>query len=1264
MRINAPLLLIFTLFLFSIAFASNPIVPSNILTYVPIQLSNSQNSIYPQNSQIMLTVNSLAYESYESNTLQNIEFFYSNGTLIPSWLEGNSLNEKQTTNLYTSQNTIYWLRIFPANSFLGNDASNTIYMGIAMTSTNLLGTRITGESPLLSSSYGQYDNGNNVFSSYWNFAGGSAPSGISSSVSSGSVTFGNGVVVKGSTSSTGGENEVSTASDTVSTNTIYEFYGAVPTDAASASWTWSEYGFTESPTCGSGFFECSPYLFTDYGYGSGGIELYDSFGGTQTTNQYGSTGYINGMFGFALSSNSYYSYENYSTIRASATGTSTISSGTMYFAAGLGNNAGSFAPNGLTIYYLRARDYPGSGISLAQTFNQPIASTQISLSNSIVANAISLIAGSPSDNALITATCTFGDTCKIYNQQGNVLASGTNTVTLAYNTLPLGYSTLYANDITLGSLSGNVYIRRVATVNSLAITLTNTQNYAIPANAQLDIAFSGHNYTSVESNTLNNTILYFQNGTVDYSWLEGGVTASVEYSANVLSTSANVFFWFKVPSSTFLPANTGVATTNVLYMGFGTPGVNLMDGNFTGEAPQLSVNYAQYDNGAKIFNYYLVNPTSLAGFTTSGDATLSTSGVPTGSYFDTPNAFSATDNSDNNYLYGSSSAFAPGNVITYWFNVPESSLGDLFFMASSSGAGQFSRIDERGSNTDSGILSASSWSSWTGSGNIQNPALGSWDKVDVIMTNSISATMYDTPTSNTPLGTLGSASSGPITVSYDGNFFGINSDSGGVSSPPDYWDAIIVRDYLPGGSVILSTPSTASYYVAPTSPSISPSSQTIVPGENVVITTSGISGGISPYTYQWYASPNSIPAETAANALEANDIIGTGTSNGRAQSPNISITTGAETPLLNYYFVLYVTDSYPTTVSSPAAEVSVVGSLTQSTGGSNAPASYATTISDNINSSLTSAQPVVSLTGGGQYHQNQLPVSITASNPTTSFSFSCNVTINGYQYNYQNDVYGLGFGIPCGTQQSSNSKSIEIIYGSGRKIQTQNTTNATVEQNQTIQNVSVEKTTTQNSTVQIQQKQVTVKITVAQTQNQSVEICNQTSPNGYTMNYPEIGSSFQFSQSSTGCFDFSAFNVTSVTNPKVPGKTTLLVINVSTTSPAKEVNATVSYPCGAYSLSPAPYILLNSSWHEIIPYTINASSCTISFMMPFDPILAILENQQPIVQPTNVSTSNQPSPSTTSTKNGSTELEVEIGAVLLILVIIILAARKRKKSKK
>jgi hypothetical protein len=108
----------------------------------------------------MLQVDSANYSASEASNLQNVEFFYANGNIIPSWLESGNSN--------TATNTIYWLSL---SGGIAAGSSVTVFMGFAAPSVNLLNAQTTGEAPQLSTSYGQYDDGANVFTLYDNFAG-------------------------------------------------------------------------------------------------------------------------------------------------------------------------------------------------------------------------------------------------------------------------------------------------------------------------------------------------------------------------------------------------------------------------------------------------------------------------------------------------------------------------------------------------------------------------------------------------------------------------------------------------------------------------------------------------------------------------------------------------------------------------------------------------------------------------------------------------------------------------------------------------------------------------------------------------------------------------------------------------------------------------------------------------------------------------------------------------------------------------------------
>ena len=146
--------------------------PSTLTTYEPITLTNTQSSATPSPFQQMVNFTSAdpGFSSIATGNFgQNVEFFYYNGTTIPSWLEN-----------YTSTNALWWLKI----AAIPGGSSETVYVGFAPTLTNLFNTVNDGEAPQLTCpnpneanittsncpEYGKYDDGLDVFLYYNNFS--------------------------------------------------------------------------------------------------------------------------------------------------------------------------------------------------------------------------------------------------------------------------------------------------------------------------------------------------------------------------------------------------------------------------------------------------------------------------------------------------------------------------------------------------------------------------------------------------------------------------------------------------------------------------------------------------------------------------------------------------------------------------------------------------------------------------------------------------------------------------------------------------------------------------------------------------------------------------------------------------------------------------------------------------------------------------------------------------------------------------------------
>ncbi len=145
---------------------SNPTtVTVNSTFMVPVTITNSQPSATAAPFQQMIVFNPSTYSSHESQNLGNIRFYEGSEELY-SWCESGC-----TSN---SQSAIFWVKL---PNGIGSESSVDINMVFLSTAANYDGN-YAGEAPQLSQLYAQYDNGAQVFNSYWNFAGTSLPPGV------------------------------------------------------------------------------------------------------------------------------------------------------------------------------------------------------------------------------------------------------------------------------------------------------------------------------------------------------------------------------------------------------------------------------------------------------------------------------------------------------------------------------------------------------------------------------------------------------------------------------------------------------------------------------------------------------------------------------------------------------------------------------------------------------------------------------------------------------------------------------------------------------------------------------------------------------------------------------------------------------------------------------------------------------------------------------------------------------------------------------
>ena len=481
-------------------------VPSGIDHFIPISIANGQSSNTPAPFQDMITVNSITYKTYEASNLDNIEFFYGNGTVVPSWMLGNYINPHQATNLTNSSETAYWLKLvngIPANSAI------TIYMGFASVGSDILNATATGENPILSPTYAEYDDGFNVFDKYWNFNGTTLPTGWSALTAGtgSSVTADNGLVLfADDAAGTVNPNYYAMAYYNISTNT-----GNVATVGPNGCNIWT-LGYastlTETLTVSGASLE-DGYLGFGEGGQSGGLIINKA--GTLT---YLASGFPAGAAMYTslrwISGAQYISAYNSSsktikTLTASDTTYSPGSTNYLYYAVGAYNGN-----NTCSNFWIATRAYPPNAVMPTATFGT-VQNTLGKPTLTIASNPI-----------------TYGNLSDLINASGN---PNTDTIELSINgnvvAGPAAGALSYAFNSIAPGFGAGAYTVNAFDENTLSSTIINlTVDKAAPV-----------------LNITNSPRAFIYNGsgdTIDFSinTINSQVTSTLMINGNAVATTA------------------------------------------------------------------------------------------------------------------------------------------------------------------------------------------------------------------------------------------------------------------------------------------------------------------------------------------------------------------------------------------------------------------------------------------------------------------------------------------------------------------------------------------------------------------------------------------------------------------------------------------------------------------------------------------------------------------------------------------------------
>ena len=129
------------------------------ITYLYMSIQNTQSSSTPAPFQQEIIFDANNYSKYESSNLGNIRIFNSANQQMNFWCESGCSN--------TSTKTVIIMKI-PNGIPAGTTQQYKVEF---LNKTTTYNGTTAGEAPELSSSYGEYDNGANVFNFYNNFAG-------------------------------------------------------------------------------------------------------------------------------------------------------------------------------------------------------------------------------------------------------------------------------------------------------------------------------------------------------------------------------------------------------------------------------------------------------------------------------------------------------------------------------------------------------------------------------------------------------------------------------------------------------------------------------------------------------------------------------------------------------------------------------------------------------------------------------------------------------------------------------------------------------------------------------------------------------------------------------------------------------------------------------------------------------------------------------------------------------------------------------------
>ena len=335
----------FSILVPSVVHASSPV------DYVPVTLTNSQTTATPANFQQLLKIDWSTYSSYLNSNVSNVRFYnstsFSSSSELSGWIE--------TNNTTTATSSNVWVNL--SGTIVPASGTATIYM--AFLSKTASWSSHWGLAPELSTVYGEFDNGKNIFEYYQHWGGlSSLPTGWSE-ISGTSVTFGTSYTIV----SAGGAD-----------GAWYGIYlNPLPSSFSSTTIAWDLYGnmydganggsYIGTATAGGGNF--NGYSFSE-GTTSTSL-IYFANGGNQflATTGHSDANY-NKIYSMEMSSPSTLSMAlNYTSIYSTSGATSESPT---YFDIDPSKTSEGLAASPITVYWIDVRQIPPDNVMPSATF--------------------------------------------------------------------------------------------------------------------------------------------------------------------------------------------------------------------------------------------------------------------------------------------------------------------------------------------------------------------------------------------------------------------------------------------------------------------------------------------------------------------------------------------------------------------------------------------------------------------------------------------------------------------------------------------------------------------------------------------------------------------------------------------------------------------------------------------------------------------------------------------------------------------------------